>query len=337
MIVGKSPHQRGLGHFATPAMANLLRTKSAAFQRLKELQWNRYARCHETVQDFIVHRAAISRQSQAEAIWRLYDWLMCPLTFWALDYLGAAKHVLDVLRRKKEFDADTILLLKMIEPVPAEFSQDQVGEYEQTVTKGLYDRLTKQPKKFEQENLKRLKNIGLQTCWNQIKSRFPVADYRNAGGVVRRHLSRERNFDCYAAFSWRRRRDRFKVLLDALCYRFCLYGFEHDKPLLLKVSVNPTPYGTMIVVPKHMSLDGPRDLDWQAIGRIHRAHGGRRQGTVLSAKRILREAQREQALALDAKARRQMLSGRARLEFILEAMGLELNRTSWMKGLLRKA
>lgn len=316
-------------------MAQNPRTKPAAFARLKELQWNRYGRCGEVVQDFIAQRTRISRHAQTDAIWRLYDWMLCPLTFWALDYLGVARHVLDLIKRKQPFDADTILLLKLIEPVPAEFARSQVGEYEKTVVKGLYDRIMKKPKKFEQEDVLRSKDIGLHTCWNQIKSRFNVAKYRNLGGVVRRHLARERNFDCHDKFAWRTRQERFRVMLDALCYRYCLYGFELDKPLLLKVSVNPTPHGTMIFVPKHMSLDGPRDLDWKAISEIHRAHGTRRQGTALSSKRLLREAQREQARALDTHARRMKLKGRGRLQYILAEMKSD-NSTSWMKGLLRK-
>jgi len=317
-------------------MAPNLRTKSAAFARLKELQWNRFGRCHEIVQDFIGLQAKISRNAQADAIWRLFDWMLCPLTFWALDYLGIARHVLDLLKRDQPFDADTILLLKLIEPAPAEFAQSQVGEYEKTVVKGLYDRIMKKPKKFEQEDMQRSKDRGLHTCWNQIKSRFKISEYRNLGGVVRRHLTKERNFDCHDKFAWRTRRERFRVMLDALCYRYCLYGFEMDKPLVLKVSVNPTPHGTMIFVPKHMSLDGPRDLDWKAIGQIHRAHGTRRQGTALSSKRLQREAQREQAMLLDAQARKLKLKGKARLHYILQEMGLETSRTSWMKGLLRK-
>lgn len=317
-------------------MAQNLRTKPAAFARLKELQWNRYGRCHEVVQDFIKHRKKISAHPQADALWRLFDWMLCPLTFWALDYLGVAKHVLDLIKRKQAFEADEILLLKLIEPVPAEFAQNQVGEYEKTVVKGLYDRIMKKPKKFEQVDLVRSKDVGLHTCWNQIKSRFPVAKYRSPAGVVRRHLTKERNFDCHDKFAWKTRRQRFRVMLDALCYRHCLYGFEQDKPLLLKVSVNPTPHGTMIFVPKHMSLDGARDLDWKAIGQIHRAHGTRKQGTALSSKRILREAQREQALILDAMARKMKFKGEGRLQYILREMKLDIKRTSWMKSLLRE-
>lgn len=50
---------------------------------------------------------------------------------------------------------------------------------------------------------------------------------------------------------------------------------EKDKPLLMKVSVNPTPYGTLIFVPRTWSFDARRDLDWGAITRLHRAAGCR--------------------------------------------------------------
>jgi len=63
------------------------------------------------------------------------------------------------------------------------------------------------------------------------------------------------------------------MLFDAMCYRWRLYGMEKDRPLLLKVSVNPTPHGTMIVIPRYLSLDPHRDLDWKLIGRLQSVPG----------------------------------------------------------------
>jgi hypothetical protein len=49
-----------------------------------------------------------------------------------------------------------------------------------------------------------------------------------------------------------------------------------DRPLLLKVSVNPTPHGTMIVTAA-LEPGSHRDLDWKFIGKLHRARGARKQ------------------------------------------------------------
>ena len=39
---------------------------------------------------------------------------------------------------------------------------------------------------------------------------------------------------------------------------------EGEKPLLLKLSVNLTPFSTLIEVPKYWSFDPKRDLTWGA-------------------------------------------------------------------------
>lgn len=316
-------------------MAQTILSKSAAEKRLRSMQFRRYESCRETVQAFYALRKSIDALHFAPEIWKLYQWLLCPLTLWALDYVGIAQHVLAEIRAKQDLDADTLLLLKLLDAPPSIFAQNQIGEYEKTVAQGLYDHLTRQPEKFAETELKRKGDLALVKAWNQIKSRFRLKAYQSARGVVRRTLCRERNFEAHRKFKWRSKRDRFHVIFDALCYKWCLYGFEHDKPLLLKVSVNPTPYGTMILVPKHMSLDGSRDLDWPAIGRIHRAHGAARQGPALSAIRIARHAQRQDARVLDQEAKRQKLRGTSRYEFILEGMGQPLHRISWVRRLLR--
>jgi len=55
-------------------------------------------------------------------------------------------------------------------------------------------------------------------------------------------MSQERNLrEAGWPFDWSDPRRRFHFFFDAFCYRWKLYGMEHDRPLLLKISVNPTP------------------------------------------------------------------------------------------------
>ncbi len=298
------------------------------------MSFRHFERCAPALRALLGQRRQIKRHAAAERIWNLHDWLLCPLTLWAIDYAGAAAQVARAFVAGEELDSDLQLLLKILPRPPSEFTQQAVGEYEKIVTKGLYDNLTKQPLKFSETEAKQAKDRELLTCWNQLKSRFPVQKKRNAGGVIRRTMSKERNFNPFVSFSWRKR-DRFQILFDALCYRWCLYGFEGDKPLLLKVSVNPIPHGTMIVIPRHWSFDRSRDINWHELGRIHKVHGTARQGPAYSSGRIQREADRQQAKALRAEAVRRGLKGMAKSDFILTEMKQDLRRTSWLKRLLK--
>jgi hypothetical protein len=306
----------------------------ADLRRLEALQFRRAERCGDVVRALFKLRGKIGRHPLATQIGHLYDWLLCPLTLWAVDYEGIARHVVTEVNSGRDFDADLNLLLALLQPAPAQAVRDKIGEYERIVANGLYDHISRQPEKFLETETAHEADLVLRKFWNQMKSRFARHMKPNARGVVRRTLSRERNFNPYAEFKWRDPCARFQTLFDALCYRWCLYGFENDKPLLLKISVNPTPHGTMIVIPRHLSMDGKRGLDWKAINVVHRAHGTRRQGRKLSLSRIQQRADIAQAKSLDETARRRGLAGHARYEFVLRGMGQDLRRISWVKRLI---
>ena len=309
---------------------------AADLSKLRDLQFRRYEHCNKLVRRLYKLRRTIDRHTQAGQLWCVYEWLLTPRTLWAIDYAGIAAHLAASLEAKQEFSADTLLLLKLISPPPAAFSQNQITEYEKVVAKGHYDGLLKQPEKFAEREMEIRSDTMLRNAWNQLTHRFAVGAKQNFHGVIRRTLVRERNFGAFSEFAWKTRRDRFRVLFDAICYRWCLYGFEDGKPLLLKVSVNPTPHGTMIVVPRHMSLDGHRDLDWEGISELHRAHGARRQGRRLSAGRVEKQAYRQLARELNLLARARGLKGERRFRFILSEMKQDPRRISWLKRLLKQ-
>jgi hypothetical protein len=81
---------------------------------------------------------------------------------------------------------------------------------------------------------------------SHIKSAFNVQAYRDHKGAIRRTMSAERNLRPSFSVNLRRREDVFRAAFDAFCLRWNLYGMQNDDPLLLKLAVNITPYGTMI-------------------------------------------------------------------------------------------
>jgi hypothetical protein len=129
----------------------------------------------------------------------------------------------------------------------------------------------------------------------------------------------------------------FHFFFDAFCYRWKLYGMEHDRPLLLKISVNPTPHGTMIVIPRHWSLDPRRDLDWSLINRLHRSRGAKKQGPKLSSARIEKLDDAKKVRAAWQAARTKGLKGDRLHDFICQATRRDARSDpSWWKRLLRK-
>ena len=102
-------------------------------------------------------------------------------------------------------------------------------------------------------------------------------------------MAQERNFRPKDwSFSWESEAPRFQNVFGAFCHRWDLYGMEWDRPLLLKLTVNLTPYGTIMMVPRYWSFDPRRDLKWKAITRLHRARSAQKQGLKLGSNRAER-------------------------------------------------
>ena len=125
-------------------------------------------------------------------------------------------------------------------------------------------------------------------------------------------------------FRWTKTAERFRGVFDVFCQRWHLYGMRGDRPLLLKLTVNLTPFGTMIFIPAYWSFDPKRDLNWRAITALHKARGVRKQGPKLGANQA---AVREQAIRArefwkEAAARK--LKGEARISWVLQKLNKDL-------------
>ena len=93
------------------------------------------------------------------------------------------------------------------------------------------------------------------------------------------------------------------------------------KPLLLKLSVNLTPFSTIIEVPKYWSFDPKRDLKWGAVTKLHRMRQVKRQGPKLSLGRSARREEAERGRALWEEASRAGLKGERRKQWVMERLG----------------
>jgi hypothetical protein len=140
-------------------------------------------------------------------------------------------------------------------------------------------------------------------------------------------MTAERNLRPSFSVNLRRPEEAFQAAFDAFCLRWNLYGMRHDEPLLLKLAVNLTPYGTMIHIPAYWSFDPKRDIRWDAIARLHRTRVHGRQGSALAEGVAERIQNAKELRQLDQEVRRLGLKGDNKHEFICRGLGWDV-RTS---------
>jgi len=263
---------------------------------------------------------SISIYPNEAQIWRVYDWLLVPFSLWPIDVVGVAKHLLGRIEAKRTIDEDCIALIDTLVAPPGKEARDTMTEFERQIAAGSYDNLVKRLEKFAELEARLGADADAVAGWKNICTRFDVSKYRNAHGIIRRRFSSERNFRDLR-FKWTTKKERFRTVFDAFCHRWNLYGVEHDKLLIMKITVNPTPHGTMLFIPKFWSFDPHRDLEWREISRLHKAHGAARQGPKLSLSRQEKQQEKDKARRLEAEAKAKGLRGDAKTDFILKGLG----------------
>ena len=119
---------------------------------------------------------------------------------------------------------------------------------------------------------------------------------------------------------WTKTADRFHAVFGVFCQRWNLYGMRGDRPLLLKLTVNLTPFGTMIFIPAYWSFDPKRDLNWRAITALHKARRVPKQGPKLSANRLATRLDAFRAAMLSKQADSLKLKGEVRTSWMLKQL-----------------
>jgi len=308
----------GIGLLCSPLVKSRLNLE---LKRLSRLAFYQADRQRDLIVRFHRVRTKISKHQDFYCWEMLYPWLFAPLTLWPIDIEGAARHVLAHLESGKRVGPKLELLLAMLGNPPAEAVQDVVIAQDHLVQQGSYEKLIKQTCKYDTNEKELCDDPEFKREWNQIKRSFEVDEFRNNKGIIRRRPVQERNFRSRDwAFRWTLERKRFQILFDAFCHRWHLYGMQGDKPLLLKLSVNLTPHGTMILIPSYWSFDRKRDLNWEGIMHLHRARAGERQGPKLSPNKLAKHREAELARKLQAEAASKGLRGEAKRRWIMHGL-----------------
>ena len=257
----------------------------------------------------------------------LYDWMFVPTTLWPFNIQDVLDDCLSVLEKGKRLNSRHRLIIELLPEPPDEAICTAVTGHEFQVQKGTYENLVKTQAKYNQNELANRNDPDLRRQWESIKAAFDVTTYCDHKGVIRRTMTAERNLRPSFSVNLRRPAEVFHAAFDAFCLRWNLYGMQHDEPLLLKLAVNLTPYGTMIHIPAYWSFDPKRDIRWDAIARLHRTRVHGRQGSALAEGVAERIQNAKELRQLDQEVRRLGLKGDNKHEFICRGLGWDV-RTS---------
>ncbi len=185
--------------------------------------------------------------------------------------------------------------------------------------------LVKASAKFDSIEEELAESAELQADWKRITELFEVESHADRKGVIRRTMVAERGFRPGFGLQWDSPAARFQAVFDAFCQRWNLYGMENGRPLVLKLSVNLTPHGTMIFIPSYWSLDPTRDVAWREVTALHKTRVPKRQGAALAASRRQRKRDAAKARRLTDEAKQRGLHGDKGREHIFAGLKWDKN------------
>ena len=273
----------------------------------------------------------------ADRVEHLYRLFLAPMTLWPFNIQGFLERVLDAIKSRRKLDAATELLFEVLPPVPDENTVVAVTAHEHDVQSGRYEHLVPASvAKFDASERALSKSKAFQADWKKVTCCFKVTRYADHKGVIRRTMVPERNLRTNFDPDWKTEPGRFQAVFDTFCAKWNLYGMQKGKPLLQKLSVNLTPFGTMIFIPAYWSFDAKRDVDWGSITRLHKSRGQHRQGPSLAEGAEQRRANAAKLVELEAKAKARKLRGAKRHEFLCKGLGWDLRTDPKRISRLRK-
>jgi len=290
---------------------------------LKKLQARAFDRAEWAGEALQRYHSAIGKLDEVvvKPLRGLYKWMFVPTTLWPFNVQDVLEDCLAALEKEKCLNSRHRLLIDMLPEPPDDAVCAAVADHELHVQKDTYENLVKTQAKYSQNEIAIRNDPQLRQQWARIKTAFDVQKYRDHKGVIRRTMTAERNLRPSFSVNVRRREDVFHAAFDAFCLRWNLYGMQHDEPLLLKLAVNLTPYGTMIHIPAYWSFDPKRDIRWDAIATLHRVRVTGRQGEAFAENLAERMKSAGKLRQLDQEASRLGLKGEKKHEFLCAGLG----------------
>jgi hypothetical protein len=254
----------------------------------------------------------------------LYTWLFVPPTLWPFNVLDVLSGYLEMIEAGQRLPPRLELVAALLPPVPNAAVCAAVAAHEHLVQSGAYEHLVNTPAKYRQNEDALRADLRWKEDWARLKATFRLRNFRDHKGIIRRRMGAERNLRPDFHVNVRRGKDVFAAAFDAFCLRWNLYGMQGDEPLLLKLAVNVTPYGTLIHIPAYWSFDPKRDICWEAIAKLHRLRVPGRQGATLVENRADDRKNARKLRELDRQAQRLSLKGEKKHAFLCAGLGWDV-------------
>ncbi len=297
-------------------------TLSEDLAHLAKLAFRRVEMCGDLVRRFHRLPPSASLHPDYALLQQTYAWVLAPLSLWPFDVGGLMNLLLARILAGQRAPEEARITLDLLGKAPSLREQERVAAYEHEARCGRYECFSSAQHKFDLREAFIARDPAFQADWKNLKRTFRAEQYRDEYGIIRRRMLKERNFRPEGwDFRWRTPDDRFRLAFEAFCHKWVLYGMEGDRPLLQKLSVNVTPLGTLVFIPRYWSFDCKRDLKWNAILRLHRTRDNQRQGRKLSASQLARQQEAIQAESLWQAAGAAGLKGSARQHWVMDQLG----------------
>ncbi len=209
-----------------------------------------------------------------------------PLCLWPVDLVAVADDWLRAIGRRRAAEPALTALLTWLGEPPDPTACEVARKHEsESVRVGDYRQFLTAAHKFDEAEAALGQDREFRAAWTRLQKIPGMTAFLKPNAVVRRSPVSERGYRAWLDQPGKGLGAARQRLFDAFCHRWSLYGMHGDRPLLLKPTVNLTPFGTMIFVPNYWSLDPKRDLRWPAVTQLHQLGRRRRQGTALTEQR----------------------------------------------------
>ena len=290
---------------------------------LKKLKAHAFHRAEWAEDALRRYHAALPKLNEAvvQQLQGLYIWMFVPTTLWPFNVQDVLEDCLTALEKGKRLNSRQRLLIEMLPEPPDETVCAAVADHELHVQTGTYENLVTTQAKYSQNEIPVQTDPELRRQWDRIKAEFDVKPFCDHKDLIRRTMNVERNLRPSFSVNLRSQQEVFQAAFDAFCQRWNLFGMQNDEPLLLKLSVNLTPYGTMIHIPAYWSFDPKRDIRWDEIARLHRVRVPGRQGNAIAEGLAQGVKDAIKLRKLDQEAVLQGLKGEKKHEFLCAGLG----------------
>lgn len=323
----------------TSAATHYARVKKDSDSKGTGLESQAYHRAEwdSPLRDRCVAWLALDKGPDRDLVTRVYEWFLCPVTMWPCRLNSLLSQMLDLVEKGCPTPAEMRLLVEVLPDLPSEKAVEVFVTHEHDVQAGRYEHLVPAARaKFSATEKELATNRAFRADWRKLSSAFDIDRHADHKGVVRRTLVSERNLQGPTTLDWRNRGACFQAVFDSFCAKWNLYGVQKGKPLVLKLSVNLTPYGTMIFIPAYWSFDPKRDLRWGEVSKLHRSRGQHRQGEALAENAEQRRKDAAKLAKLDLQAKAQALRGAKRHEFLCRGLGWDVRTDPKRLAALRR-